>query len=105
MSPLSLYIEPVVHEARRELPGAVRQRLARLITSLADGPRPHRTRALDVSALNVPPKIEIRRFRLDRWRLVYAINEVEGWVWVLGLYRRPPYDYDDLEELLARLQG
>jgi|GEM_PF-5378431 len=27
----------------------------------------------------------------------------EQWVWVLALRRRPPYDYDDLPELIARL--
>jgi hypothetical protein len=31
------------------------------------------------------------------------MHEQEKWVWVLALRRRPPYDYDDLVDLLRRL--
>jgi len=31
------------------------------------------------------------------------VNDVENWVWVLGIYRRPPYNYEDLPDLLGRL--
>ena len=92
MSPLDLLIEPSIHEARRRLPGSVRRRIKLAIASLADAPRPPRTRTLDVSGIDVPAGVELRRLRLDRWRLVYAVHDAEGWVWVLGLYRRPPYD-------------
>ena len=58
---------------------------------------------LDTSGLEVPADIEIRRFRLDPWRLVYAIHDAETWVWLLALRRRPPYDYDDLADLVGRI--
>ena len=36
--------------------------------------------------------------------LVYAIAEEEDAVDVLAVRRRPPYDYGDLEELIAELK-
>jgi mRNA-degrading endonuclease RelE of RelBE toxin-antitoxin system len=47
--------------------------------------------------------VEIRRSRLENWRIVYAVNDDEKWVWVLTIQQRPPYDYDDLAKLAARL--
>ena len=103
MRPLDLLIEPSVHEARKLLPGHVRHRIKLAIASLADDPRSPQTQPLDVTGIDVPAGVEIRRLRLDRWRLVYAVHHAEGWVWVLGLYRRPPYNYDDLKALATRL--
>jgi mRNA interferase RelE/StbE len=103
MKPLDLLIEPSVHEARKQLPGNVRHRIRLAIASLADDPRSAETQPLDVTGIDVPAGVEFRRLRLDRWRLVYAVHDEEGWVWVMGLYRRPPYDYDDLRELATRL--
>jgi mRNA interferase RelE/StbE len=103
MSPLDLLIEPSVHEARKRLPGSVRQRIRIAIASLANDPRPPQTQMLDVTGIDVPVGVELRRLRLSRWRLVYAVHDKEGWVWVLGLYRRPPYDYGDLTEVAARI--
>jgi mRNA interferase RelE/StbE len=98
-----LFLEPEVHAARQELPGNVRQRVRRAIESLADDPRPHDSRALNLVDLDLPSGVEIWRVRLERWRIVYAVNDSEQWIWVLGLYRRPPYDYADLPELTRRL--
>lgn len=58
---------------------------------------------LDTTGLDLPAGIEVRRFRLDPWRLVYAIHDTDTWVWLLALRRRPPYDYDDLAELVDRM--
>jgi mRNA interferase RelE/StbE len=96
-------VEPEVHEARRHLPGHVRQRVRRAITELGKEPRPTTSRALDLRGIAVPNGIEIRRRRLAAWRIVYAIHDAEQWVWILAVRRRPPYDYDDLHELLGRL--
>jgi mRNA interferase RelE/StbE len=98
-----LWIEPEVHAAREDLPGNVRQRVRRLITSLANEPRPANSRVLDVDGLDIPVSVEIRRVRLEKWRILYAINEAEGWVWVLQIHKRPPYQYEDLPEIAARL--
>jgi len=99
----TLYIEPEVHTAREKLPGHVRQRLRRAIEALAQEPQPSGSRALDVSTLDLPPEVEIRRLRIESWRLVYAVHAADSWVWVLGLQRRPPYDYADLPDLVQKL--
>lgn len=94
-----LLIEPTAHEQRKRLPGYVRQRIKRAIDDLARDPRPHYSRDLDTIGLDVPENIEMRRIRIDRWRIIYAVNDVEKWVWVWGVRKRPPYDYEDLAEL------
>jgi mRNA interferase RelE/StbE len=78
--------------------------LAPALDDLAKGPRPPKSRDLDVSGLDVPPGIELRRLRLAPWRVIYAVNDSDGWVWALAVRRRPPYDYADLDELVARLK-
>jgi mRNA interferase RelE/StbE len=98
-----LFLEPEVHAARQELPGHIRQRVRRAIESLAGDPRPPDSRALNLADLDLPPVVEIWRVRLDRWRIIYAVNDGAQWVWVLGIYRRPPYDYADLPALTRRL--
>jgi mRNA-degrading endonuclease RelE of RelBE toxin-antitoxin system len=99
-SPLDLWIEPDAYQARKALPGQVRQRVRREIEALASEPRPYDSRALDVIGLDVPQGVEFRRVRLEHWRILYALNSAEGWVWVLSIQRRPPYDYEDLSELV-----
>jgi mRNA interferase RelE/StbE len=47
---------------------------------------------------------EIRRIRIDTWRVIYAINEELEQVAILAIRRRPPYDYEDLPALLASLE-
>ncbi len=48
--------------------------------------------------------VELRRLRIERWRIVYTITETESYVDVLAVRKRPPYDYGDLERLLQELQ-
>jgi mRNA interferase RelE/StbE len=81
------------------LPGPVRQRVRQAIDGLGTQPRPQQSRQLDVPATPT----ELRRLRIDRWRLIYAVSDDRRWVWVLAVRRRPPYDYEDLPALLARL--
>jgi len=97
-----VYLERDVHHSRVALPGNVRQRFRRVIDSLADEPRPGGSTAIELGEIEAPG-VEVRRYRLDPWRLVYAINDRERWVWILALRRRPPYDYADLADLVARL--
>ena len=99
-----LLIEPEVHEARARLPGHVRQRIKRAISDLAVMPEPAESSDLDATGLDVPAGIELRRLRLDAWRIVYAISAEDKWVWVLAIHRRPPYDYQDLRELATKLR-
>src|SRR5262245_45198154 len=98
-----VFVEPEIHRDRERIPGNFRQRVRSAITKLGTEPRPASSQPLDTLDIQVPPGIELRRLRLDPWRVVYAIHEQEKWVWVLALRRRPPYDYDDLLDLLSRL--
>ena len=103
MKRYDVWVDPAVHQARKRLPGRFRQRVKRAIAALADDPRPPKSRPLDVSDLDVPPDVELRRIRMDPWRMVYVVNDAEAWVWMLAVRKRPPYDYEDLEELLAEI--
>lgn len=99
-----IFIEHEVHQDRERIPGNFRQRIRSAITALGAEPRPAASQPLDTSGIDVPSGIELRRLRLDPWRLVYAIHEQERWVWILAVRRRPPYDYDDLVDLLSRIE-
>ena len=102
-----VYLEPQVHAQRKDLPGNVRQRIKREIEALATEPRPHHSRMLDLSKAegkpSIPKGIEVRRLRLDRWRVIYAVDESWQTVIVLALRQRPPYDYEDLDKLITGL--
>ena len=74
MSRYTVYIIPSVWPKTKELPGNIRQRVKRAIEGLADNPRPSRSKALDVPG--VEP--EVRRLKLDQWRIVYAITEADN---------------------------
>ena len=79
----------------------MRQRVRRSVDGLADNPRPPKSRRLKTEG--VTP--ELYRLRLDRWRIVYGITEEYKVVDVLAVRKRPPYDYGDLEELIAEALG
>lgn len=97
MSPYSVYVVPRAWTEIGDLPGHIRQRVKRAIDALARHPRPHGSKRLSTVEL----EHELRRLRLDRWRVVYAITETDKAVDVLAVRRRPPYDYGDLEALVA----
>ena len=96
MSRYKVYVVPNAWKEIKDLPGNVRQRVRRTIDALAQDPRPPRSKALDAPGFTV----ELRRFRLDRRRIVYAITEADETVDVLAVRKRPPYDYGDLERLV-----
>jgi len=83
--------KPAERQVRR-LPGHVRQRFRRLINSLAAEPRPQgakRLRGYD----------HAYRIRIDIWRLVYLVDDVERTVIVLGVRRKTgPETYEDISE-------
>ena len=91
-----------VHDQRRNLPGVVRQRIRKIIDALAENPRPDNS-----IELNFSTEIdcwEPRRIRIGSWRIVYAVDDTFKQVAVLGIRKRPPYDYDDLTELFTQLE-
>jgi mRNA-degrading endonuclease RelE of RelBE toxin-antitoxin system len=57
----------------------MRQRAKRAVEGLANDPRP-----LISTALNVPDfEHELRRIRMDKWRIVYMVTEADSAVDVL----------------------
>ena len=99
-----LWVETEIHTERESLPGNIRQRIKRALDDLGKDPCPTASKILDTSDLKLPHGIEIRRLRMENWRILYAVHEDEGWVWALGIYRRPPYAYENLEKLISKLQ-
>ena len=99
MAKYKVYIDPPAFHEMKELPGNIRQRLRQAALALADNPRPPGSQALKADK----PGWEVHRLRLEVWRLVYAVQDSEARVVVLGVRKRPPYRYGDLEELLKRL--
>ncbi|MBI4769214.1 MAG: type II toxin-antitoxin system RelE/ParE family toxin [Chloroflexi bacterium] len=98
---MSLYRVWVEASARGEIldmPGNVRQRVRRAVAALADQPRPNNSRPLTSPEGTT---LELRRIRIDDWRVVYAIDEEDSSVGVYAVRCRPPYNYSDLAELLG----
>jgi mRNA interferase RelE/StbE len=96
VSRYTVYVTAIAWKEIKNLPGHMRQRVRKAVDALADNPRPTRSKVIEVPGL----RSEIRRLRLDRWRIVYAITEPSEMVDVLAVRKRPPYDYGDLESLL-----
>ncbi len=100
--PYKVWMRPAVHANRKQLPGQIRQRIKRMLDELSENPRPVESRVLELSD-PIQTEWEIRRIRLENWRVVYAINETWQEIGVLTVQKRPPYDYEDLELLLSEL--
>ena len=83
----------------KTLPGNVRQRLKRAIDTLAEDPRPSKSKALKTFD-ETKGDYALWRLRLENWRVVYVISEREKTVDVLAVRKRPPYNYEDLVKLL-----
>jgi len=96
-----VYVTPSAWQEIRSLPGHMRQRVRRAVDDLQVNPRPPGSEGLRT----LESKVELRRIRLDRWRVVYGVSDAEEIVDVLAVRKRPPYDYGDLEALLAEVQS
>lgn len=44
---------------------------------------------------------DLRRIRLANWRIVYLVDDDLALVTVLAIRKRPPYQYEDLTDLIA----
>ena len=105
---MASYQVEVTGQARaevRRLPGHVRQRVIRKLRSLEEEPRPSDSQALDSAkaGVDLAPGTELRRIRLTTWRIVYLVEDDARLVVVLAIRQRPPYQYNDLEELTENL--
>jgi mRNA interferase RelE/StbE len=95
-----VYVTPEALSEIKDLPGHIRQRVQRAIQELANRPHPAQSKQLDFHA----PERQLCRFRMDKWRIVYAISEAENAIDILAVRKRPPYDYGDLQQLLGELE-
>jgi mRNA interferase RelE/StbE len=95
-----VYVTPAAWREIKDLPGYMKQRVKRAVEAMASDPALPGSRCLDVPGC----RAEVRRVRLDQWRLLYAVSESERIVDVLAVRKRPPYDYGDLTELIAELR-
>jgi mRNA-degrading endonuclease RelE of RelBE toxin-antitoxin system len=68
---VALHLKSSTRETIKALPGNIRQRVKRAIQELATHPRPSQSKPLTTSTAEQ----EIRRLRLDNWRIIYAIRE------------------------------
>lgn len=91
-----------VYRERKALPGNVRQRVKDLLDSLAEDARPYNSVELQLEDVDLD--WEVRRIRIETWRVIYAIDEELQQVAILAIRKRPPYDYEDLPNLLANLE-
>ena len=96
MSNYKVHVTPTAFKEIKSLPGHIRQRIRRAISDLSTNPRPSQSKEF------ILPDVEreIRRLRLDKWRVLYAVSEEGLTVDVFAVRKRPPYDYGDLESLL-----
>jgi mRNA interferase RelE/StbE len=85
----------------RQLPGHMRQRVRQAIRDLSSEPHPHDSQPMKSP---IATELELRRLRLDHWRVIYVVDEQAQEVGVLAVRKRPPYDYSDLPSLLAEIQ-
>ncbi len=94
-----VWIAPLAAAETDATPGNVRQVLKRAMRDMGIDPRPTGSKEL-----NWPPEsFQPRRLKIRNWRIIYAVDDVAQWVWVLAVRKRPPYDYGDLSGLLARV--
>jgi len=101
MSSYRVRVHPEAWAEIRALPGHMRQRVRRAVRDLAVNPRPHQSQTMQPPTNVLGAAEELRRLRLDRWRVVYVVDDEWTEVVVLAVRRRPPYRYEDLVGLLA----
>ena len=100
MKKYELDIKQSALQELKRLPGNVRQRIRRAIDNLTLDPHPPRSRDLKHQWSGG----ELRRLRIDNWRILYAVIDTDyPIVVVLGIRRRPPYDYSDIENLMSMI--
>ncbi len=100
MSHYIVYLTPRAIADIKDLPGNIKQRVKRDVSALAENARPSNSKALKTAESNH----ELRRIRLERWRIVYSVIDSKQVIDVLTVRKRPPYNYEDLENLLRELK-
>ena len=97
----SVYVAPHALQEIKRLPGHIRQRVKRVIDGFVTDPQP--PDSIQLSNVPAPPHITLCRFRIEKWRILYVIDEQEKIIDVIAVRQRPPHDYGDLSELLKTI--
>jgi mRNA-degrading endonuclease RelE of RelBE toxin-antitoxin system len=92
------YLSPIAFADFKRLPGNVRRQIIEAIDGLEKDLRPSNSKKLTIEG----ETSEIRRLRLDKWRVIYLIRDDHPII--LGIRRRPPYDYDDIQSLIMQVE-
>jgi len=100
---MRLWIEPTALDEIAALPGHVRQRIRRAVSNLPKAPRPTNSRALEILADMHIEGLEAHRLRIDSWRVLYVIDQEWEIITILAVRKRPPYNYEDLRDLLGHV--
>ena len=95
----TLLIQARAYPEIRRLPGHIRRQAQQAIEHLKTDPRPSNSRDLKQDITSY----EARRLRLGQWRILYVIDEIWKEIAVVAIRQRPPYQYEDLEQLLSEL--
>ena len=98
---MRLWVEPAALDEIAALPGHVRQRIRRAVSDLSKTPHPTNSRALEIPADIPIAGVSAHRLRIDSWRVLYVIDAEWEIITVLAIRKRPPYNYEDLRELLG----
>ena len=96
-----IYIDPDTFQDLKNLPGNIRQRVRKAINDLRENPCPPQSKPLDLPYFNV----KIWRVRLEKWRILYVIDETNQIIDIIAVRKRPPYNYGDLALLINKLKS
>ena len=99
MTAYQIYVTPAAWAERRSLPGHMKQRVKQAVDGLAYNPQTQQSKQLAIIR-KTNRTTSLYRLRIDQWRIIYAINGETELIQVLAIRKRPPYDYQDLEDLL-----
>ncbi|HYN89858.1 MAG TPA: type II toxin-antitoxin system RelE/ParE family toxin [Ardenticatenaceae bacterium] len=86
----SVYVAPSATRDIDRLPGHIRQRVRRLIRTLAQAPRP-------LGSLELREAPGLYRIRLEKWRIIYQVDDEARTVAVLRVrLKTGPETYHDI---------
>lgn len=100
MTSYSLYLLPRALKEIDNLPGHVRQQVRRAVRRLPFDPEPPGSKHLDYA---VKSGWEVWRLKYGSWRVIYVIDREMKQIYVVGVRKRPPYQYDDLNGLIMQI--
>jgi len=70
---------------------------------LTQEPYPSNSVSLNLADATELEDWEVKRIRIDEWRIIYAVSETWCEISILTIQKRPPYDYDNIDELISYL--